>query len=172
MILDNIEKLTNNIIENIITGNGKVIIFGNGGSAAEADHVVAEFLGKYNMVRRALPAISLCNSLSTLTAISNDMGYDHIFKRQLSALAQPDDIVIGISTSGSHNINKALDIAKDICNTYLLTCQKNISVNGVYNNQITILNIPVDKTSIAQELNLIMWHSIFDKIDKHLKENP
>ena len=97
-----------------INNGGKIFCMGNGGSAAESQHFVAELVGRYKRERRALPAISLTVDTSIITAIANDYGYENIFKRQLEALSKPGDIVIGLSTSGkSENINIALKWAKE-----------------------------------------------------------
>ena len=95
-----IEKIirVGKIIDNSFKKNGKVIIFGNGGSAADAQHISAEFISKLNISRRSLPAIALTVDTSALTAISNDYGYNQVFSRQLTSLCVSEDVVIGIST--------------------------------------------------------------------------
>jgi len=90
------------------------LIFGNGGSAADARHIAAEFAGKFEKERKALPAIALHANASSLTAIANDYGYDEVFARQIEAYASKGDIVIGISTSGNpKNVIKAMEKAKN-----------------------------------------------------------
>lgn len=102
------------LITNCFLQNGKVLICGNGGSAADAQHCAAEFVGRFKIPnRRALPAIALSADTALLTAWSNDVGYDHVFSRQIEAFAQPNDLVIGISTSGrSRNILEAFETAQ------------------------------------------------------------
>ena len=95
-----------------IAGGGKILFMGNGGSAADAQHLAAEFVGRFVKERRALPAIALTTDTSILTAVSNDYGYDRVFERQVAALTNPGDVVVGISTSGnSPNVVKAIEEA-------------------------------------------------------------
>lgn len=103
-----------NIIIDAYRNNKKILVFGNGGSAADAQHFVAELVNKFRFDRRALAAIALTSNTSVLTAISNDDEYGNVFARQVEALAQNGDIVIGISTSGnSKNLSKAFDVSKN-----------------------------------------------------------
>jgi D-sedoheptulose 7-phosphate isomerase len=96
-----------------LRAGGKLIVFGNGGSASDAQHMVAELVGRYAVKRQALAAIALTTNSSSLTAIANDFGFEEIFARQLEALAKPQDLVLAISTSGnSPNILRALETAK------------------------------------------------------------
>src|SRR5271168_374257 len=100
------------IVKSLRAG-GKVIFFGNGGSAADAQHLAAEFTGRYLKERRALPALALSVNSSSLTAIGNDYGFDLVFARQLEALGKPGDVAVGISTSGnSPNVIRAFEAAK------------------------------------------------------------
>ena len=100
-------------IVNCLRAGGKLIVFGNGGSASDAQHMVAELVGRYAVKRQALAAIALTTNSSSLTAIANDFGFEEIFARQLEALAKPQDVVLAISTSGnSPNILRALETAK------------------------------------------------------------
>lgn len=118
-ILSNPEKLKaiENMAEAIIKAykkNKKVILMGNGGSASDAQHICAEFVGRFIKERRALPAIALNTNTSNITAIANDYGYDNYFVRQLQAFCEKGDVVIGLSTSGnSPNVNKGLQYAKE-----------------------------------------------------------
>jgi D-sedoheptulose 7-phosphate isomerase len=99
---------------NAITGAIKLLIFGNGGSAADAQHVAAEFLGRYLLERRSLPAIALTANSSATTAIANDYGFERVFARQVEGLAQPGDVALGISTSGnSENVLLGLRAARE-----------------------------------------------------------
>lgn len=109
--LDAIEKATSAIISTLRV-QGKVILFGNGGSAADSQHIAAELVGKFLKERKALPAIALTTNTSILTAIGNDYSYAQTFARQLDALAEKKDIVIGISTSGkAANVIEAIELA-------------------------------------------------------------
>jgi len=102
-----------NLIAGRILLGGKLVLFGNGGSAADSQHVAAEFVGRFNMERRGLPAISLTVDTSILTSIANDYGFDKVFSRQVEALVSEKDIVIAISTSGnSVNVLKGIEEAK------------------------------------------------------------
>ncbi len=110
--VENIEKAARLIIAAFIT-DCKLLIFGNGGSAADSQHMAAELVGRFKKERRALPAIALTTDTSSMTAIANDYGYDEIFSRQVEALGKPGDIALGISTSGkSKNVINALKKAK------------------------------------------------------------
>jgi len=96
-----------------LKSGGKVLVFGNGGSAADAQHLAGELVGRYLVDRRALPAIALTTDPSILTAVANDMGYDAVFRRQVEAHGRPGDVAIGISTSGrSRNVLAALEWAR------------------------------------------------------------
>jgi D-sedoheptulose 7-phosphate isomerase len=98
-----------------LRAGGKLIAFGNGGSASDAQHMVAELVGRYAVKRQALAAIALTTNTSSLTAIANDFGFEEIFPRQLEALAKPQDVVLAISTSGnSPNVLRALETAKTL----------------------------------------------------------
>jgi D-sedoheptulose 7-phosphate isomerase len=100
-------------IEASLRARGKLIVFGNGGSASDAQHMVAELVGRYAVKRQALAAVALTTNASSLTAIANDFGFEEVFARQLEALAQPQDVVLAISTSGnSLNVLRALEAAK------------------------------------------------------------
>ncbi|MDP3791952.1 MAG: D-sedoheptulose 7-phosphate isomerase [Candidatus Omnitrophota bacterium] len=112
--LGNIEKAATLIIDSLKNG-GKLLVFGNGGSAADSQHMAAELVGRFKMERRALPAIALTCDTSALTAIANDYGYDVVFSRQVEALGRKGDIALGISTSGnSKNVIEAFKKAKAI----------------------------------------------------------
>ena len=110
--LESISAATRLIVHALQTG-GKIILFGNGGSAADAQHIAGEFLGRYLLERRSLPALTLADNAAALTAIANDFGYEHVFARMVEALAKPGDVVVGITTSGtSKNIVRGLEAAK------------------------------------------------------------
>ncbi|MCK4412008.1 MAG: D-sedoheptulose 7-phosphate isomerase [Candidatus Eisenbacteria sp.] len=108
-VLDTMGK----ILYDCIRGGGKAVFFGNGGSAADAQHLAAELAGRFYLDRPALPAISLSTNTSTLTAVGNDYGFDHIFARQLPGVGQRGDVVVAISTSGnSRNVLEAVRLAR------------------------------------------------------------
>jgi D-sedoheptulose 7-phosphate isomerase len=152
-----------------LKSNGKIILFGNGGSAADAQHIAAELVGRYKVSRKGLSAIALTTDTSALTAISNDFGYENVFKRQLEALLNKNDLVIGISTSGnSHNVLNALDYAKSIH-------AKVVGFSGAQGgkmNDICDINlvIPSDDTPRIQEMHIFVGHTLCHLIDIHLSD--
>lgn len=144
----------------------KVIIFGNGGSAADAQHIAAEFTGRFVKERKGLPAIALTTDTSALTAIGNDFGFDMVFSRQVEALANEGDVLIGISTSGnSLNVIKALEKGKEVnCINISLTGKD----GGLIAN-ISDININVSHTITAriQEMHILIGHLICSVLDKN-----
>lgn len=111
---ENIEKAARTVIESLKAG-GKILVFGNGGSAADSQHMVAELVGRFRKERRPLSAIALTTNTSSLTALANDYGYDVTFSRQIEALGRKNDVAIGISTSGnSKNVIEAIRKAKSL----------------------------------------------------------
>lgn len=147
-----------------IKNGGKILICGNGGSAADAQHIATEFTGRYKTERHALPAIALTTDTSALTAIGNDYGYEVVFSRQVEALANKKDLLLAISTSGnSPNIIKALQKAKEIgCQTLGFSGK-----NGGKMNEMCELNIviPSDNTPRIQEMHILIGHIICQSID-------
>jgi len=145
--------------------NGKkILIFGNGGSAADAQHIAAELTGRYKSDRRGLPAIALTTDTSALTAIANDFGYKNVFARQVEALANEGDLLIGISTSGnSKNILKALKLGKELgCRTMGLSGN-----GGGAMSEVCDLNIVVPSTDTPriQEMHIMIGHIICQAVD-------
>lgn len=144
---------------------GKMIyLFGNGGSAADAQHIAAELTGRYKTDRVALPAIALTTDTSALTAIGNDFGFDNVFKRQLEAFAKEGDIVFAISTSGnSANVIEALKVAKQRkCKIIGLSGKG----GGAMNEYCDInLVVPSDNTPRIQEMHIFIGHTICQIID-------
>lgn len=166
--------LLNNLTEEIsnaaslcidsIKNGGKVILFGNGGSAADCQHIAAELVGRYKLTRKGLPAIALTTDTSAITAIANDFGFDHIFDRQLEAIANREDIVIGISTSGSSpNVISALRLAKKIgCKSIGLTGISKGEIDQVCN---LVIPVPSDDTARIQEMHILIGHTICHLIE-------
>ncbi len=154
-------------IETIKNGK-KILLFGNGGSAADAQHISAEIIGRYKIERRGLPAIALTTDTSALTAIANDYGYDEVFARQVEALANEGDLLIGISTSGnSENVLKAFEMGREI------GC-KNVGFSGKDGGKmgnLCDLNIiiPSNDTARIQEMHILIGHIIANAIDKTYK---
>ncbi len=135
----------------------KVLIMGNGGSAADSQHFAAELVGRFLRNRQALPAIALSTDTSILTAVGNDYGYDEVFKRQVEALASPGDVVIGISTSGhSNNVFHAMTAANKIgCKTVGLLGRDGGNIGGIVDLQLTV---PVQATPFIQEAHVTIIH--------------
>jgi D-sedoheptulose 7-phosphate isomerase len=145
------------LIISCLRSNAKLIAFGNGGSAAEAQHLVAELVGRYRTDRQPLAAVALTSESASITAISNDYGFDQVFSRQLQALAKPGDVVVAISTSGnSPNILAALQTAK---NLGLHTIGITGKTGGQLVNLVHIcLSAPSDCTPRIQEAHMLMIH--------------
>lgn len=146
---------------------GKVILCGNGGSAADAQHLAAELVGRFKLERRALPAIALNTNTSILTALGNDYGYETVFSRQVEALANENDIVIGLSTSGnSPNVIKAIEAAKTRgAKTIGLT-----GGNGGRLAEVADLNItvPSANTPRIQEAHITIGHIVCELVEREL----
>jgi len=146
----------------------KILIAGNGGSAAEAQHLAAEIVGRFVMERSGYPAISLSTDTSILTAVGNDYGFDKIFSRQVDALGSRGDVLLSISTSGnSANIENALRAAKEkgMC-TVTLTGKGGGSIKGI--SDVNVI-IPSDITARIQEVHLILIHAWCEIIDANFK---
>jgi D-sedoheptulose 7-phosphate isomerase len=145
----------------------KILTMGNGGSAADAQHFAAEMVGRFLMERKALPAIALTTDTSILTAVGNDYGFDDVFKRQVEALAEPGDVLIGISTSGnSTNIKRAFEVGTEVG-------AKTIGLLGRDGGEIaskTDFNLTVSslETPRIQEAHLVIIHILCDLVEKVL----
>ena len=151
-----------------LKNGGKILIFGNGGSAADAQHIAAELVGRYKTSRKGLAAIALTTDTSILTSISNDFGYKHVFDRQIEALANTGDVVIGISTSGkSVNVINALRLASKLnCNTIGFSGHDGGEMNKICN--INLVS-PSDNTPRIQEMHIIFGHIICHLIDQEFR---
>ncbi len=166
---DTILALADLIVETFTRG-GKLLIFGNGGSAADAQHLAAEFVNRFLLKRAPLPAIALTTDTSILTAVGNDFSYDLIFVKQVQALGRPDDLALGITTSGtSANVVRALALAKDIgLKTAALTGGSVIPENGVVPHCDLLLNVPSDSTARIQEVHLWIEHLVCERAEKKM----
>ena len=151
-----------------LNNGGKILLFGNGGSAADAQHIAAELVGRYKTNRKGLSAIALTTDTSSLTAIGNDFGYKYVFNRQVEALAKKGDVAIGISTSGkSDNVISALKLASKLnCNTIGFSGQDGGEMNKICD--INILSPSMDTPRI-QEMHILIGHSICHLIDQEFK---
>lgn len=164
--VDVIAKIVDLTAETMRNG-GKLIIFGNGGSAADSQHIAAELVGRFKKERAALPAIALTTNTSSITAISNDYGYDLSFLRQIEGLAQKKDIAIGISTSGNaKNVNEAIIKAKDMG---LVTVGLTGSSGGALaKNAEFVLKVPSNDTPRIQEMHITVGHIICELVEEIL----
>ena len=153
-------------VETLRAGN-KILLCGNGGSAADAQHIAAELTGRYKTERRGLPGIALTTDTSALTAIGNDYGYDRVFDRQVEALAQKGDLLIGISTSGnSINVINALKVAREMgCKTLGLTGRDGGAMNELCDINLVV---PSNDTPRIQEMHILFAHTICQIIDNEL----
>ena len=163
---EDLEKASCMAVEVLRRGN-KILLCGNGGSAADAQHIAAELTGRYKTERRGLPGIALTTDTSALTAIGNDYGYDRVFDRQTEALANEGDLLIGISTSGnSANIISALKLAKEMgCSTLGFSGRDGGVMNAVCDVNLVV---PSDDTPRIQEMHILFGHTICQIIDDEL----
>lgn len=154
------------LAEALGAGN-KLLLLGNGGSAADAQHFAAEIIGRFKLERSALPAIALTTDSSVLTAIGNDYGFDAVFSRQVEGLGRPGDVVFGISTSGnSPNVLAALAKARELgCKTVALLGRDGGSIKSVAD---IALIVPGTDTPRIQEGHLTIIHIICDLLEKRL----
>ena len=153
-----IENAINEIIKCFSAGN-KIIIFGNGGSAADAQHIVAEFIGRFQKERKSLPAIALTTDSSIITSLANDYSYDVVFSRQCESLVSKGDIVFGISTSGnSKNVEEGIKTAKKMGAVTIGL----LGSNGGTISNIVDIPIIVESTNTAriQEVHRVIYHII------------
>lgn len=161
-----LQKAANLAVETLKNGN-KVILFGNGGSAADAQHIAAELTGRYKTERRGLPGLALTTDTSALTAIGNDYGYDRVFDRQVESLAQKGDLLIGISTSGnSKNVINAFKVGQEIgCKIVGFSGRD----GGAMNEYCDInLVVPSNDTPRIQEMHILFGHTLCQIIDNEL----
>ncbi|GFE62408.1 D-sedoheptulose 7-phosphate isomerase [Geobacter sp. AOG2] len=155
------------ILADTLTKGGKLLVMGNGGSAADAQHFAAEIVGRFKLERRALPAVALSTDTSILTAIGNDYGFEAVFSRQVEALAAPGDVVVGISTSGnSPNVLKAFQLARERgCCTIGLLGRDGGGIKAACN---LALVVPSDDTPRIQEGHIAIIHIVCDLVEKAL----
>jgi len=165
-LLTMIKKVSLAIIE-AYRNRKKLILFGNGGSAADAQHIAAELVNKFELERMALPAIALTTDTSILTSIANDYDYSRIFARQVEALAEEGDVVIGISTSGtSPSVIKGIGVARE-------KGAKTIGLTGKNGGKLAkivdlVLKVPSNDTPRIQEAHITILHIICYLIEKKL----
>ena len=161
-----IAKVSKLLIDALRQGN-KVLLFGNGGSATDAQHIAAELVGRFAFDRPALPALALSVNSSCVTAIGNDYGFDRVFSRQLEALGRPGDVAIGISTSGdSLNVQNAMSAAKKIgLHTVALTGLTGGSLRNMVDHCICV---PSNETPRIQECHILIGHIISQLVEREI----
>jgi len=152
-----------------LNSGGKILIFGNGGSAADAQHIAAEMVGRYKVERKGLPAIALTTDTSALTSIGNDYGFNHVFDRQVEALVNKGDVVIGISTGGSSgNVISALKLAKEMgCKAIGFSGRDGGEMNTLCDVNLVV---PAEDTPRIQEMHIVIGHTICHLIDLAFKD--
>ncbi len=155
------------ILANALKQGNKALLFGNGGSAADAQHIAAELVGRFAFDRPALPALALSVNSSCVTAIGNDYGFDRVFSRQLEALARPGDIAIAISTSGnSTNVLHAMSIARKIgLKTIGLTGRSGGNLRNAVDYCICV---PSNETPRIQECHILVGHIISELVEREI----
>jgi D-sedoheptulose 7-phosphate isomerase len=146
---------------------GKVLAFGNGGSATQASHLVEELIGRFKETRRPLPAISLVGDAGVVTCIANDFGYDALFERQVEGLTTMGDAVVGLTTSGkSANVLRGLKAAKDKGAVTIALCGRNGLQNGAADH---VIAVPSDNGAYVQEVHLMLIHVWCIAVDATIK---
>jgi D-sedoheptulose 7-phosphate isomerase len=161
-----IERATEEIVRSLRDG-GKVLLCGNGGSAADAQHLAAELIGRFSLERRALPAVALADNVAAVTAIANDYSYEDVFVRGVRGLGRPGDVLIGLSTSGSsRNVIAALKAAGE---TELAT----IALVGTPDSEMAdyadhVIAVAGANTARIQEGHMLVGHTIFERIESEL----
>lgn len=166
-IFEPFQDLLNECVRCIQNG-GKILFFGNGGSAGDAQHLATELVVRYRKNRIPIAAIALTTDTSALTAIGNDLGFDHLFSRQIEALGNKGDVAIGITTSGqSPNVLKGLEMArkKGLIPT-ALTGKKGGNLHGIAHPMIIV---PSDTTARIQEMHIMIGQMLCDALEKALK---
>ena len=146
---------------------GKVLVFGNGGSAADAQHMATELVGRFMRERRGYAALALTSDGCVTTSVSNDYGYDRVFERQIEALGRPGDVALGITTSGSSaSVVRALEAARSLkLTTIALTGRDGGAAGRAANLHI---NVPSDATPRVQEVHMTLLHVICDLVEREL----
>jgi D-sedoheptulose 7-phosphate isomerase len=155
-------------IHTALENGNKILIYGNGGSAADAQHIAAEFIGRFQRERRPLAAIALTTDTSILTSIGNDYGFSEIFARQIRALGRAGDVSLAISTSGnSVNVAQATSIARE---TGLVTAALTGGDGGILGAQVQYnLCVPHKSAARVQEIHIMIGHVLCELVDEHMK---
>jgi len=164
--IDTIDRIARLVIRTLKRG-GKVLLCGNGGSAADSQHIACELVGRFKMERPPLPAIALSTNTSNLTSLANDYSYSEVFKRQVKALARKNDLLIGISTSGkASNVVEAIKAAKELgISTVAFTGRD----GGPLAREADIsFKVPSDETPRIQESHITAGHAICELVEREL----
>ena len=158
------------VMSDALLDDGKILSCGNGGSAADAQHFSSELLNRFEMERPGLPAFALTTDSSTLTSISNDYSYEEIFSKQVRALGRPQDVLLGISTSGnSENVIRAIAAAHErSMKVVALTGRDGGRMAGVFAEGDVEIRVPATRTARIQEVHLLVIHCLCDLIDTTL----
>lgn len=166
---DDILLATDWMVE-VLSKGGKLLLFGNGGSAADAQHLAAEFVNRFLINRRPLPALALTTDTSVLTSIGNDFSFEQIFSKQIEAFGKPEDLALGISTSGnSPNVIKAMQAARAIgMKTVGLTGGTIRPGGDLAAHCDLVLNVPSDATPHIQEAHLWVEHLLCEIVEKQM----
>ncbi len=169
-MLPQVGRIADELIRRYTEG-GVLYTFGNGGSAADAQHLAAEMIGRYRRERRPLPAVALSTDPSTVTCIANDYGYDEVFARQVRALIRPGDIVVGFSTSGlSPTVVKGLEAAREVgAWTVLCTGERGAGLVDLVDDALVV---PAVETARVQEMHVLVLHLISDVVDRWAAATP
>ena len=156
-----------NLMHQALTSEKKILACGNGGSAADAQHFAAELIGRFERERRELPAIALSTDSSILTAIANDYSYEVIFSKQVRALGQEGDVLLGISTSGnSANVIAAIEAAHlKGMSVIAFTGKDGGKIKNILKNSDVHLCVPAERTARIQETHLVLLHCLCDGVD-------
>ena len=159
-----------NALVGCITSGGKVLACGNGGSAADAQHFAAEFIGRFERERPGLAAIALTVDTSILTAVGNDYGFDVVYAKQVQALGAPGDVLLAISTSGdSANVLAAVEAAHEKDMTVIaLTGRNGGKLRELLNDTDVMVCVPHERTARIQEVHLLVLHCLCDAVDQQL----
>lgn len=159
------------VLAKVLNEGGKILIFGNGGSATDASHIAAEFVNRFKRERPGLPAIALNTDMAVITAIANDYDYSEVFAKQIKALGQKGDVAIGISTSGSsRNVLKAMEVAKKRgLKTIAFTSKKGEKLISKVDYAFAV---PSDETPRIQETHITLGHILCELVEDILFEFP
>ena len=169
ILADDIDVIIKKIL-NSIKKDGKIVAVGNGGSAADAQHFVAEFIGRFNKNRKSIPALALTTDTSIITAIGNDYGFEKIFSRQCESMLRKNDVVFAITTSGeSKNIIECLKVAKK--KGVFVVGLTGLNGKRLRNYSDIILFAPSKLTARIQEIHRVILHIICELVEREITEN-